>query len=669
MVSPYSGRSTYWMGFENEGDDVVKTVETYNNYGQAWSNNPMYQTFYRNMAIYYSTIIEPSSWDTGLIFTGKQGELIKMMVPQAMSLTRQIVGIVCKQKLAFNCVADSKAQDVVEVTRLGNALCKSVVEQQKLDLTYEFAVEQSMLTGLLILYTHWRTDKGKRHAVDEKGVQHFKGDVEICAPTVWDLLFDHRIEDPRAWNWVQVRVIRNRWDLIAQHPELKEELLALPSVRSAQGRFMYAADMSPSDEDNVYVYNLYHKPTPALPEGRYIAYGDNKTILYDGPNFYGELPVYVGRSQPIPQSGFAYPFFSQLVPIQEIFDTCVSAIATNNATFAVQNVAVPRGAGINVQQILGMNFFSYTPQAGVPNGGKPEPIQLTQSSPETYKFLEYLEKYLRDLSSINSALRGDPPSQVSAGTAIATLTATALETVLQGAKSSRIALKSAMMGALNCYRRFASVERELPITGITGQESMKSFTGEDLDPIKDITINEANPMMQTLTGRIETAREVVNLGLVTNVKGYFAVLEGAESSELYKKELSEEDLVNRENEDLLTGNEVVVLSGDDHPYHMMMHYTLLNHSKVRLESDLAARVMAHIVEHYEVSQNTDPNFLAMIRTGKMPEIMPPPMGGGAPPPPGEEGGGMVDPMGKKAQGETGAQPADPAKDQVARGAA
>jgi hypothetical protein len=658
MVSPYSGRHTYWMSFENEAEDVVKNVETYNNFGQAWANNPMYQTFYRNMAIYYSTIIEPNAWDTGLVFTGKQGELIKMMVPQAMSLTRQVVGIVTKQKLAFQCTADSKSQDVIEVTRLGNALLKSIVEQQKLDLTYEFAVEQSMLTGLCILYTHWRTDKGRKHAKDMEGVQHFQGEVEICAPTVWDLLFDHRIEDPRSWNWVQVRVIRNRWDLIAQHPELKDEILALPSVRSAQGRFMYAADMSPSDEDNIYVYNLYHRPSPALPDGRYIAYGDTKTVFFDGPNIYGELPVYVGRTQPIPQSGFAYPFFSQLVPLQEILDTCVSAIATNNATFAVQNVAVPRGAGINVQQILGMNFFSYTPQAGVPNGGKPEPIQLTQSAPETYKFLDYLERYLRDLSNINSALRGDPPSQVSAGTAIATLTATALETVLQGAKSSRMCLKSAVTGALNCYRRFASVEREIPITGISGQESMKTFRGEDLDPIKDVSINEANPMMQTLTGRIETAREVVQLGLVTNVKGYFAVLEGAQPDELYKKELSEEDLVNRENEDLLTGNEVVVLAGDDHSYHMMMHYTLLNHSKVRLESDLAARVMEHILEHYEISQKTDPNFLAMIRTGKMPEMMPPPPG----PPPGAPSG--VEPMGEKAQGELGANPAEPARDQV-----
>lgn len=660
MVS--SNRRVYWMSFENDGEDVVKTMESFNTTNQSWANNPMYQTYQRNTLIYYSNIIKPTNWDSGLVYGGKQGELIEMLVPQAMSLTRQLVGIVTKQKLAFTAIADSTAQDVLEVTRLANALCKSIVKKTKLDLKYEFAVEQGFLTGMVFFYVHWRTDKGDKYTKDEQGVQHYTGDVEISTPTIWDILFDHTIPDPEDWHWVQVRVIKNRWDLIAQHPELEQEILALPSIAKTQGLFTLSADTNPSDEDTVYVYELYHKPTPALPEGRFIAYGDYKTIFIDGGNPYGELPVYVGRAQPIPQSSFAYPFFSSLVPVQEIFDTCVSSLATNNSTFAVQAIAVPRGSGINVQQILGMNFFTYTPQ-NVPNGGKPEPIQLTQSSPETYKFLDVLEKYMRDLSNINSALRGDPPPQVSAGTAIATLTATALETILNGAKSSRFALKQTMMAALNCYRRFASVEREVPVAGISGQESSKRFMGEDLDPIKDVDVSEVNPLMQTLTGRIETAREVINLGLIKNLKGYYAVLEGAPPETLYANELSEEDLVNRENEDLLAGKETVVLSIDDHAYHMMMHSMLLNHSKIRLDSDLAPRVMEHLLKHYEESMKVDPNFASMIRTGKMPEgmMMPPPGAMGVPQQQKPPGG-----MGKKAQGEEGAAPAKPAQDELER---
>lgn len=65
MVS--SNRRVYWMSFENDGEDVVKTMESFNTTNQSWANNPMYQTYQRNTLIYYSNIIKPTNWDSGLV--------------------------------------------------------------------------------------------------------------------------------------------------------------------------------------------------------------------------------------------------------------------------------------------------------------------------------------------------------------------------------------------------------------------------------------------------------------------------------------------------------------------------------------------------------------------------------------------------------------------------
>jgi saccharopine dehydrogenase-like NADP-dependent oxidoreductase len=75
---------------------------------------------------------------------------------------------------------------------------------------------------------------------------------------------------------------------------------------------------------------------------------------------------------------------------QEMLDNGLSAIATNQSQFAVQSVAIPRGAGVNVQELGGMRFVSFTPQ-NVPGGGKPEPLQLSATSPETFKFIDVLK--------------------------------------------------------------------------------------------------------------------------------------------------------------------------------------------------------------------------------------------------------------------------------------
>ena len=670
----------YWWASEDTFH-LVNKLQPYNDNGNAaWRNNPVYMAWFRNQLIYFSNVIAPSNWDTSFVFKGKQGELIQMLVPISRSLIRQIVGIVTKQNLYFRCLINPSADDnndqssnIMEISRLGNSLAKDIVSKQNLDIKYANSIENGMITGMSFMYVRWRTDRGPIHVKDEQGVQHFKGDLLITVPTVWDVNFDPTIPDPDDWTWVQVREIHNRWDLIAQMPHLKDEIMALPNTRKAAGWFNIQASQCPSDDDNVYIWNAYHKPSPAMPKGRYIAYGSSRCVLYDGENLYGELPVYVSRPEAIPGTGLGYPFYSNLVPLQEMYDTCISSIGTNNAAFGVQNILAPRGANINSQAILGMNWVSYTPMPGIPSGGKPEPLQLTQSAPETYKFCEMLKGLMLEISQVNAALRGDPPPQVSSGTAIATLTATAYETINSSAKSSRAMLHKAMMGGINCYRRFSSVERTLG-TSSGGQSVTTKFIGSDLDPIKGIELQEVNPMMNTLSGRMEIAKDVMAQGLVTNLKGYFAVMEGAPPEELYKNELGQEDLVNRENEALIKGEIVTTLNIDDHPYHIMMHSIPLNDPKVRLNKELSDRFLAHILEHDNLARNMDPFFAAMVATGKMPQggPPPPPMPAEAPQAPGGIGMPKAAPVPTATSTEQGTSPggvAKPAIDLVAKAGA
>lgn len=620
--------------------DVIRQIAPYNSSSQSWANNPMWAVWSRNYFSYYSTVVRPQNWDTGLVFRGKQGELIEVLVPMAKSIVQQIIDIICKQKLVFKGMADATAQNVIQTARLGSALARQIVREQSVDLKWSMALENEFLTGLGFMYAKWRTDRGGVFGRDSMGQVHFNGEAEISIPTVYDVVFDPNIPNPLDWQWVQVREIMNRWDLIAQFPDLRDALIALPSVRQNTAGAYTTANYAPSDDDNVYIYALYHLASPALDKGRMVIYGDEKTVLVDRENVYGELPLYTSRGKPIPLTSYGDPLFSQLLASQEMLDTTVSAVCTNNAAFAVQNVISPRGAGINVEQILGMNWFQYTPES-IPGGGKPEALQLTKSAPETFKLMEIMEGYLMKLSNMNAALRGDPPSGAS-GVAIATLTATAMESINASAKSSRAMLQRCMNGAINCYRRFASTPRSIQISGIGNQTKLSEFRGSDLDAMKMVELQEVNPLMQTLAGRIQMAQDMLGSGLITNGRGYFAVIEGAPEEEMYKNELSEEDLVNRENEEMVEGRPVPALAVDDHPYHILMHKSMLNDPKIRRDQMLAGLILQHIEKHNQLEKGTDPALIAMARTGKAPDPMllqppmAPPVGEGSLPEPGQK---------------------------------
>lgn len=662
MISEYQNdKDVYWFA---QTDTKKLTGKLYPSRENSAVNKStaIKQVWQRNISSYYSAMVEPSGYDSSLNFGGAEGELVEMIVPMARSVTRQLVSIVTKQRLAFNVLADNTESGTIQAARLGTSLTKSVIQKQAIDEQYETFFENSCVTGMGVFAWRWRTDKGEYFTQDMFGVDHFKGDVEVSVPNIWEIEFDARIKNPKEWQWVQIPYMHNRWDLIAQFPHLEEQLKKTAAIDKSLTNFMQSYEETPSKDDLIYIYVAYHVPSPALPEGRMIAYANPDCVLYDGPNIYKRLPIAVSKPEGLPNSAYGYPYLCNLLPAQEMLDNTMSSIATNNAAFGVQAIKAPRKSNVSPEQIWGMNFFFYDKTTEGDMG--PEPINFTASSPESWKFVDTLKSFMLDLSMINSALRGDPPTGVTSGAAIATLTTTALESVASSSKSARAALRDLMMGVIDAYRRMASVERELEIPGSSSnQMELKSFKGSDLDGIRDIQVVEMNPLMQTQMGRETQAEKLLQFGLITNVKGYFSIIEGAPVSELYMNELSQEDLVKRENESMLAAEPVLVVNIDDHPYHIMMHSMLLNDPRVRMNGQMLQQVLAHIAEHDAQEKEIDPHFAAMVRTGKAPQMALPPPGGDP-----SQGGG-VDPSQRAPGGseeQKKAKPANPAKDQLGR---
>lgn len=611
----------YWLYQDSE--DTASKLMDFADTWCTWENSPFKQMWLRNYLSYYSAAVHPQDVDTSLIFEGVKGELLRFYTPKARSLIRQLTAVVTKQRLAFKASARISDSTILNELKIANALCEQIIDTQRLDLKGDGLCEGGLVTGIWFAKTSWRTDFGENYTRDKKGRIIKTGGIEVSILSPFNVFYNTMLPWDQQ-NWVMCRVKRNKWDLIAENPDFEDEIKQLPTVSDSRISTYAWLESRDFDDDYVYIYEFYHKPTPSLPKGRMMFFGDSKTVFYDDANTYEAIPIEPNIPETVLDSGLGYSKLTDLSGCQEMFDNNLSAIATNNSQFAVQNVAIARGSNVNVNQLGGMNFITFTPQ-DVPGGGKPEPLNLTKSAPETFKFTDKLEQLMQDLSYLNGAMTGNLPPGVSSGTAIATLSANSIEFITSISKSYNLCWENTMLHAVNAFSKFAKVPQQVRLTQKGGQTVYKSVLGEHVANVSGIQLETVNPLMKTFAGRLEIGEKLLSMPKEIWPE-YVSIIEGRPFGEIYKGEIGESDLITQENEALENGQKIPVLATDDHPMHIKKHAEILADVGNRTNGRSVQATLDHMMEHYTQIKTADPVLLGIIQTGRIPE-------GGIPQPP------------------------------------
>ncbi len=590
-------------------------------------NNSFRQGWVRNFLAYYSPIINAGRWDTSLIFEGEQGELVRMYSPELRVAIQRLKSIITKQRLSFQLMAEVSGVDVSEEIKIGNALADQIVQNQRMDIKFPDCLEGALVTGKWFMKTIWSSELGDPCGYrKEDGRLLHAGGPEISPVSVFDMFYDVDCNNMQERNWMMARVKRNRWDLIAEHPDLANYIRQLPAAQEELGAAFWF-DTRNVNYDTVLVYEFYHRPSPAIPHGRMIIFSDSRTVYYDDKNKYGCIPIEEMSPETVLDTGLGYPKMSDMLPTQEMLDNTISAVATNSSQFAVQNILVDRASDINLEQINGMRFIEYTADA---NGrGEPKALNLSATAPETFKFIDLLGKNLDKMSLLNGALQGNPPPGVTSGTAIATLAASGIESITPYTLCYLQCAERTMWHAFNAFQKFGDAFQTLRVTGQNSQIMGRKFNKEHIKNLSGIKILTTNPLMNTIAGRIEIAEKIFTIPR-SEWGDYVSILDGNPLSNLTKNEVSNKDLILMENDKMAMGVDVMVLATDDHAAHIKGHAAPLNDPAVRMNGKENKRFTDHIEEHYRQSQIVPPDLMFMVQTGQMP---PPGQGGGHPPQP------------------------------------
>ena len=558
-------------------------------------------------------------------FTGEQGELVRLPINLFRNLARHIHAMITANRPTLEARAINSDYKSLSQTYLANGILDYYMRQKGLEETVCDAAEMAIVLGSSYVKMEWNAMSGEIHDADsETGEPEYEGEIEFSLLSPLDVVVDGTKENWQSQEWVMTRTFVNRYNLIAKYPEKAEDIMKMETKNGWNNHRLSL--FSNDDTDDISVYEFFHRKTAAMPDGRYLLFLSGDIVLLDCPMPYRSIPVFRLCPNNIMGTPYGYTDMYDVFPIQEALNSLYSAVMTNQNAFNVQNLFVPHGADINTSQLEGgLNI--------VEGNVKPEPLQLTNSSPETFKFLEMLTAAADAQVGVSSVTRGAPEASLRSGNALALVQSMSLQFQSPLQRNYVSFLEKIGTSLLDILKDYATTPKLITLTGKNKKPLLKEFTGDMIGDIKRVIVDVGNPLARTTAGKLEIANNLSQQGLLKDARDYMMILETGSLDSIIEGQMSDLMLIQSENEWLMEGKDVYADTLDLHALHIKEHRSVISDPELRRNPDLTKKVHDHIQEHIDMLSQVRPDLLQIIGEQPLQPQTPAPAGGALPPGP------------------------------------
>lgn len=632
------------LPIEELGSEILKRVDNYNEYlmtsGKAalWAKS--YDAFYRGG-------LRLGEMGTA----GEQGEYITMDVNHYKSLLTNLITLTAVNKPAFDPRAINTDTESSAQCKLASGLLDYYLREKKVERYLKSALKFGLMYGEGFVVNEWNSTGGKEYGTNpETGAKVKEGDLDFDVLPPHFVARDFSKISSDKHDWKVLTRFENKYNLAAKYPELLDRItgLSMPEDLFIKLRLSKTSHV---ETDDIPVYTFYHEPNDILPQGRMVEVLASDLVVFDGPLPYREVPIFRLAPENEDFSIFGYTVAYDLLSLQDAINNLYSTVATNQSTFGIQNILIPRGFNISVNSLTGgLNAVEYDPKIG-----KPEPLQMTLTAPEIFNFIKDLEKLMETLSGVNSVARGNPEASLKSGAALALVQSMAIQ-FNSGLQQSYMQLNEDIgTSMINILKDFAEVPRIAMIAGKFNQSYMKEFSGKDLHLISRVLVDSGNPLSKTMAGKMQLADTMLQNGLIKNAEQYLEVLATGNLDNLLESSQKKLYQIREENEMLANGEKPTAIITDDHALHINEHNCVTFSSSARKDPNILRAAFEHQMEHIQMLKTADPTLLQILGQQPVPQSAPPgpgsvPAVNGAPqpgpeaPPPGAQGGPVTNPL-------------------------
>ena len=560
-----------------------------------------------------------SEMKIGIRFGGDRGQYKLIESNIYRSIVTGLVSTIANQRPSFQPEAINDDHKSMSQDIIFDSVSNYYLKVKHMEDAYKMGLTYGLVTGEGWMFEKWNADIGEIVDVttdpNGKQVPVKEGDAQFAVLGPMDVIRDYTRMDTNN-DWYIIREYLNKWDLIAQRPDLTDELKGYSMPTTLQRfRFGHIVDAQTSNSDLIPVYTFIHAKTAACPKGRLTQYVDSDTWILDTDLPYDEMPVYPMMPDQTLFNNFGSTVMTSLVKLQYAYDKTLSVIVTNQQAFAIQNIVVDESTQTKPEQVIeGLNFIKTNMKNGVPMG-----LELCKTPAEVFKFLDLLEAQMEKLSGLPSILRGQPPTGVESGTAMAFLQAQALvfNSPIQQAYISF--LERSATGLFNMLKSFANTKRMITIAGQSKSPYMDEFSGQDLSNISRVIVSAGNPATRSEAGKLQVAQDLLAKGLIKDVNQYFEVLATGELDPMTEGPEAENMLIVKENEQLRRAIPQIAAPWDNHANHIPQHFVIMMDPGLRRKQNdpVMAAVMQHVMSHAQflfpgIQTPTDPRLMALM---------------------------------------------------------
>jgi hypothetical protein len=642
------GARTYWAAEDSES--LAKSInQKVIEFDQYLEESGRITITRRATDLYYGFDAD-GGWanSSAISFGGEQGETTLLRVNHFRSVVDQRVIQVTAQRPNFDAMAINTDYNSANEAKLAENIFEYHLSRKGLEEACRDATRKSRTSGEGWLLMTWDPFGGYMYAaepvqlpdgqMEEKPA--FSGEPRYRTFACYDVIRDPNRRDTHN-DWIAVRYDESRWDLMANYPEKADEIQSYESGgRSRQMRDKILRRTRERAQDQVEVYEWYHRKSPALPQGRFVKVVGT-TVLFDGPLPYEEIPCYMIAEDIEPDSNFGHSKDWDLIAPQQLLDSAISTIATNHDAFGIQNILIPEGANIDTED-LGGGLRTITYQPGL---GEPKVLQLTSSGEASYKLIEFAVGTIETLSSINSVARGNPEASLRTGTALALVDSKAMQGNSGLIQAYTRFLENVGTALIKLYQTFAAAPHIIEIVGVDQRSAVINFTSDKISNVCRIVVTTGNAVMRSQAGRMEVMQMLAQNfpGQITPQQA-FAVMETGRLEEAYQRPLAEPRYIKLENEQMSNGEQPKALYTDTHEAHIEEHMVLTFDPSIRNNEQLMWVVLGHIMQHRQFQSQQNMAMIA-AEAGPLPGEPPGPQAPGEKPAQGPanssgEGGGM-----------------------------
>lgn len=494
---------------------------------------------------------------------GEQGELAMFVHNTLRPRVAQQLALIAGQRPGIKPVATNTDSASTAQTILADGLRQYYERTLAIPAIETDAVRGGLLAQQHWAVTSWRRAKGQPLAVGEDGRIEYEGGPEVDSVPWWRCIADPLARTPSQRAWVIWRKPGNRFALAAEYPQAAEYLKNSTGsdIRAAYDWGTQLGQDALTDfvnfdvllgdaldtEEGVWVWEVRHVPTPALPNGRLVRFVSPDCVLFDSAAFSQQAQApseesqanYDSGNQPADVRDVGYPYddleafdyvpervvgtnnghsgLRDVLGIQQLYDVCTTTAATTVNLFGRPHLwAGPEGAkGINAQAMSTGPVILETPT-------KPEVVKFEALSSDISKVGEWARGMADEAGGLNETVMGNPPAGMPAK-AQALQRAQAVQ-VHQSANAEYMRLvENIATSVLRVAKRFARAQQTAEIAGKSGAWELRQWKREDIAGVRRFACEVVDPLTQSFEGRQAQAEFLAEKGWVSR-EGYFALM-------------------------------------------------------------------------------------------------------------------------------------------------